>query len=112
MGLINHVCRKTDGQEEEQNDSRERVKDQVRYLSRWQKYIKEQERTLRSRDLEKLDRIRNERIRQSMNVERGSSVIECRIRNQVSPGSNPPLLPFRRLGIFLLSIDAPVDSAV
>ena len=32
-------------------------------------------------------------------------------RNQVSPGSNPPLLPFRRLGIFVLSIDAPVDSA-
>ena len=30
----------------------------------------------------------------------------------VSPGSNPPLLPFGRLGIFLLSIDAPVDSAV
>ncbi len=45
-------------------------------------------------------------------VERGSSAIECRTRNQVSPGSNPPLLPFRRLGIFVLSIDAPVDSAV
>ena len=45
-------------------------------------------------------------------VERGSSVVECRTRNQVSPGSNPPLLPFGRLGIFLLSIDAPVDSAV
>ena len=30
----------------------------------------------------------------------------------MSPGSNPPLLPFRRLGIFVLSIDAPVDSAV
>ena len=28
------------------------------------------------------------------------------------PGSNPPLLPFRRLGIFVLSIDALVDSAV
>ena len=26
--------------------------------------------------------------------------------------SNPPLLLFRRLGIFVLSIDAPVDSAV
>ena len=36
-----------------------------------------------------------------------SSVVECRTRNQVSPGSNPPLLPFRRLGIFVLSIDAP-----
>ena len=45
-------------------------------------------------------------------VVRGSSVIECRTRNQVSPCSNPPLLPFGRLGIFLLSIDAPVDSAV
>ena len=46
------------------------------------------------------------------NVERGSSVVECRTRNQVSPGSNPALLPCRRLGIFVLSIDAPVDSAV
>ena len=45
-------------------------------------------------------------------VERGSSAVECRARNHVSPGSNPPLLPFRRLGIFVLSIDAPVDSAV
>ena len=45
-------------------------------------------------------------------VERGSSVVECRTRNQVSPGSNPALLPYRRLGIFVLSIDAPVDSAV
>ena len=24
----------------------------------------------------------------------------CRTRNQVSPGSNPPLLPFRKLGHF------------
>ena len=63
-------------------------------------------------ELEKLYRIRNERIRQRMKMERGSSVVECRTRNQVSPGSNPPLLPFGRLGIFLLSIDAPVDSAV
>ena len=46
------------------------------------------------------------------NVERGSSVVECRTRNQVSPGLNPPLLPFRWLGIFVLSIEAPVDSAV
>ena len=45
-------------------------------------------------------------------VERGSSVVECQTRNQVSAGSNPPLLPFQRLGIFVLSIDAPVDSAV
>ncbi len=45
-------------------------------------------------------------------LERGSSAVECRTHNQVSPGSNPPLLPFRRLGIFVLSIDAPVDSAV
>ena len=45
-------------------------------------------------------------------MERGSSVVECRTRNQVSPGSIPALLPCRRLGIFVLSIDAPVDSAV
>ena len=45
-------------------------------------------------------------------VERSSSVVECRTRNQVSPGSNRPLLPFGRLCIFLLSIDAPVDLAV
>ena len=37
-------------------------------------------------------------------VERGSSVVECRIRDQVSPGSNPPLLPIPRLGIFVLSM--------
>ena len=42
----------------------------------------------------------------------GSSVVECRTRNQVSSGSNPSLLPFRILGIFVLSIDAPVHSAV
>ena len=30
----------------------------------------------------------------------------------VSPGSNPPLLPFGRLDILFLSIDAPVDTAV
>ena len=40
--------------------------------------------------------------------ERGSSAVECRTRNQVSPGSNSPLLPFRRLGIFVLSIDSAV----
>ena len=45
-------------------------------------------------------------------AERGSSAGECRTRNEVSPGSNPPLLPFRRLGIFVLSIDALVDSPV
>ena len=45
-------------------------------------------------------------------VERASSVVECRTRNQGGPGSNPPFLPFRRLGIFVLSIDAPVHSAV
>ena len=45
-------------------------------------------------------------------VERGSSVVECRTRNQVRPGLNPPLLLFRRLGIFVLSIDALVDSDV
>ena len=41
-------------------------------------------------------------------VQRGSSAVECRTRNQVSTGSNPPLLPFRRLGIFVLSIEAPL----
>ena len=40
-----------------------------------------------------------------ISVERGSSVIECRTRSQVSPGSNPSFLPFPRLGIFVLSID-------
>ena len=45
-------------------------------------------------------------------VERGSSVVERRTRNLVSAGSNHSFLPFRRLGIFVLSIDAPVDSAV
>ena len=38
-----------------------------------------------------------------MDVERGSSAVDCRTRNQVSPGSNPPfqiLLPFQSLGIF------------
>ena len=37
--------------------------------------------------------------------EHGSSVVECRTRNR-------PLLPFRRLGIFVHSIEAPIDSAV
>ena len=45
-------------------------------------------------------------------MERGSSVVECRTRNHVSPGSNPPLIPFRRLCIFVLFTDVPVDSAV
>ena len=45
-------------------------------------------------------------------LERGSSVVECLTRNRVSPGSNPPLLPFRRLGISVLYIDPPVDSVV
>ena len=42
------------------------------------------------------------------NVERSSSVVlvECRTRNQVSPGSNPPLLPFRRLGILFSSLSS------
>ena len=42
-------------------------------------------------------------------VERGSSLVECHTRNRVSPGSNPPLLPFRKLGIFVLFIVVPVD---
>ena len=51
--------------------------------------------------------------RESEIVERyGSSVVECQTRNRVSPGSNPPLLPFQRLGIFVLSTVVPVDSAV
>ena len=51
-------------------------------------------------------------LRLTTAVERGSSAVECRTRNQVSPGSIPPLLLFRRVGIFILSIDAPVDAAV
>ena len=42
----------------------------------------------------------------------GSSVVECRTHNQERLCSNPPLLLCRRLGIFVLSIDAPVHSAV
>ena len=35
------------------------------------------------------------------------------MRNQVSPGSNPPLLPpFRRWGIFVVSIDAPAVGPI
>ena len=45
-------------------------------------------------------------------ITRGSSAVECRTRNLVSPGSNPPLLPFRRLGIFVLFTDVTVHSAV
>ena len=45
-------------------------------------------------------------------TEGGSSVVERHTLNQVSPGSNPPLLPFRRLDIVILSIDAPVNSTV
>ena len=45
-------------------------------------------------------------------VERGSSVVECRTRNRESPDSNPSLLPFQNLGIFVLSTDAPFHSAV
>ena len=57
--------------------------------------------------------IRNREAKRELNVVwSGSSVVECRTRNQVSPGSNPSLLPFRRLGIFVLSIGAPVNSAV
>ena len=37
-----------------------------------------------------------------LTVERGSAVVECRTRNRESQGSNPPLLPFRSLGIFVL----------
>ena len=40
-------------------------------------------------------------------MQRGSTAVECRTRNLVSPGSNPPLLPFRRVGIFVLFTDAP-----
>ena len=45
-------------------------------------------------------------------MERGSSVVKCRTSNQVSPGSSPSLLPIRKFAIFVLSIDAPVHSAV
>ena len=40
----------------------------------------------------------------------GSSVVERWTRNQVSPGSNPALLLFRRLGIFVLSIDSALNE--
>ena len=43
-------------------------------------------------------------------LESGSSTVERWTRNQGLPGSNPPLLPFRRLGISVLSIDAPVEA--
>ena len=36
-------------------------------------------------------------------VERRSSAVECGTRNRESPGSNPPLLPFRSLGISVFS---------
>ena len=36
-------------------------------------------------------------------MKRGSSVVECRTHNQVSPGSNLPMVPFRILGVFVLS---------
>ena len=45
-------------------------------------------------------------------MDRGSSAVECLTRNQASTCSNAPLLPFRRLGILVLFIDALVDSAV
>ena len=51
-------------------------------------------------------------LESASNVVLPSSVVECRTRNRVSPGSNPPLLPLRRLGIFVLSIVVPVDSAL
>ena len=51
-------------------------------------------------------------ISDNTHMERGSSGVECRTRNRVISGSNPALLPFRRLGIFVLSIVVPVDSAV
>ena len=38
-----------------------------------------------------------------ISVDLGSSEVECRTLNRESPGSNAPLLPFRRLGIFVLS---------
>ena len=34
-------------------------------------------------------------------MERGSSVVERRTRNRGSPGLEPPLVPFGRLGIFV-----------
>ena len=45
-------------------------------------------------------------------LERGSSAVECRTRNHVNPDSNPPLLPFRKLGIFVFSTDPLSDSSV
>ena len=38
-----------------------------------------------------------------ISVELGSSAVVCRTQNRENPGSNAPLLPFRRLGVFVLS---------
>ena len=45
-------------------------------------------------------------------VERGSSVVECQTRNQVSPGSNPPFATVSKFGNFRSLHVVPVDSAV
>ena len=89
-------------------------------LHRWRKCFRVQ--LDNKTDTVSIDRLRpfyeDEALRSASNetvnssVERGSSVVECRTRNRVSPGSNPPLLPFRRLDIFVLSTVVPVDSAV
>ncbi len=38
--------------------------------------------------------------------------LDLRVNSNHDTGSSPLLLPFRRLGIFVLSIDAPIDPAV
>ena len=68
--------------------------------------------TMTGHAVEIADVLRRRKVDIACVLERGSSEVECRTRNRVSPGSNPPLLPFRRLGIFVLSIVVPVDSAV
>ena len=45
-------------------------------------------------------------------LEHGSSAVECRTRNQVSPGSNRPFATISEIGIFVISTVAPVHSAV
>ena len=44
-------------------------------------------------------------------MERSSSAGKMPDSQSSEPGFESPLLPFRRLGIFVLPIDAPVDSA-
>ena len=48
----------------------------------------------------------------STNLERGSSAVARRTRNERSPGSNPPLLPFRSFGIFVIFLTPQLLSCI